>query len=143
MRHLGEVGAAVIAMNTTVAPVAVHLSGGYKAAVPFLIAMAEGLRALQPDVTALCLFEGQTVGGEVIDPIPIPLRKLDQKALQAVATALPNATARCEQDPASSLSGYTHTLDTQEPELTWMLTPFGQGLVAMRLDSEKKKVIPR
>jgi hypothetical protein len=72
-------------------PVVLHLSGGFKAAIPYLLVMAEGIRTrLQPakpdlDVTAVCIHESSIQTGNPT-LVPLPVRYLSgsvRKALQA------------------------------------------------------------
>jgi hypothetical protein len=72
MRHLGLLGRRLHELHPT-AQFRFHLSGGYKAAMPFFMTIAEGMRTLRDDpgsVTACCLHE-QTTGDNKLVPVPL------------------------------------------------------------------------
>jgi hypothetical protein len=58
----------------------VHLSGGYKATLPYLLVMCEYLKALQPPVEAFCLHEGDPGSPVLPDLVEIFLRSVDLDA---------------------------------------------------------------
>ena len=62
----------------------VHLSGGYKATLPYLVVMCEYLKALQRPVQAFCLHEGDPGSAVLPDLVEIFLRSVDLDADLAV-----------------------------------------------------------
>jgi hypothetical protein len=58
----------------------VHLGGGYKATIPYLVALAEYVRAAWPPVWAWCLHEGDPDDNPAPEPVAISLRRVDLKA---------------------------------------------------------------
>lgn len=98
-----------------------HLSGGYKAAIPYLIGLAEGLRSLAGtgQVEAIVLHEDTDSG-----PIPLPLRWMSPKLVRNVLTEFDQNGIRTLEPESDFLEGYAY----EKHGSTWHLTPFGEGL---------------
>ena len=66
-----------------------HLAGGYKATLPYLVVLAEYVKAVQPPVRAYCLHEGDQPGSPTNHPVEVYLRRVDShrdhQALAVVA----------------------------------------------------------
>jgi hypothetical protein len=58
----------------------IHLSGGYKATIPYLVALAEYVGAAWPPVHAWCLHEGDAHDNPAPQPVAIGLRRVDLRA---------------------------------------------------------------
>lgn len=127
MEAIGLLGARVFNRNRNPRePIRVHISGGYKASVPFLITLAEGLRSAARDVQAVCVSDRHPPPGQLPACITIPLRELDYAELSKVVSAFTHSSTRVDCNPSGLLAGYTHVKD---PDGKWRLTPFGCGLV--------------
>lgn len=103
-----------------------HLSGGYKAAIPYLIGLAEGIRSLprQGAVQAFMLHRDTT--GEAIR---LPLRRMQLKMLREDLQPF-RGTARKRTAPFNkALEGYAW--DIAADGTHYELTPFGVGLLAL------------
>ncbi|WP_239405801.1 hypothetical protein [Frankia sp. Cj3] len=106
------------------AELALHLSGGYKATLPYLVAFAEYLNGERPPVRAFCLHEG---GAENPDPdlVEIYLRAIRTKTDMA---ELAVAETGCLPTDTEQLLGFAYRNVHARAELT----PLGWGLAAMR-----------
>ncbi|MGH3119532.1 MAG: hypothetical protein ACRDND_00675 [Streptosporangiaceae bacterium] len=105
-------------------PFRFYLSGGFKAAIPYLIGLAEGLASLPEagPVEAYVLHDS----GREYPPISLPLRRIAPERVQTELSGLsekPSPTA----PPSDYLDGYAY-LNTPDG---WVLTPFGAGLKAL------------
>ncbi len=103
---------------------ALHLSGGYKATLPYLVSFAEYVKGERPPLRAFCLHEGNA---ENPDPgqVEIYLRatriKDDMNELAVAETGrLPTNVDRLRDFAYKSVHGRAE------------LTPLGRGLAAMR-----------
>ncbi|GAA3820739.1 hypothetical protein [Streptomyces chiangmaiensis] len=103
-----------------------HLSGGYKAAIPYLIGLAEGLRSLDRKGTVEAFVLHKDSGGK---PIKLPLRRMVLSGLQHLLASF-NANGERNRRPqgADSLEGYA--FERREPS-GYRLTAFGAGLRAL------------
>jgi hypothetical protein len=105
-------------------PFRFYLSGGFKAAIPYLIGLAEGLRSVDPgrDVSAWVLHDTTRSAA-----IRLPLRRFItgtvQEQLQGFAT---DGTRPGKPGGPAVLEGYAYEQDPGGK--MWRLTPFGQGL---------------
>lgn len=134
MRNLGLLGHALV--DDIVGPgkdYVFHLSGGYKATIPYLIGLAEGMRGLKDkdkvaSVTAYVLHED-----DLSHLIPLPLRILPYEVLQDELESVdwddqpPHGLGRRLHQVSGHqlLDGYAYERRNKE----WRLTPFGEGLL--------------
>lgn len=100
-----------------------HLSGGFKAAVPYLIGLAEGLKSLGAVQVRAQVLHEFTEGA----PIRIPLRSLAPALVRSELAVFGDG----EHSPhppegAQPLRGYAYEEDS--PTGGYRLTPFGAGL---------------
>jgi hypothetical protein len=109
-----------------------YLSGGFKAAIPYLIGLAEGVRSAGGDreVNAYVLHEtGRS------DAIRLPLRRMTR---ESVASELDHFDEDTGTSPpfrgARLLYGYAYEDDGEG----YKLTPFGEGLRALFPDAYEK-----
>jgi hypothetical protein len=105
-------------------PITVHLSGGFKAAIPYLLALAEGLRSHRTahPVEAVVLHE-RTEG----DPIRLPLRRMSPELL-ANELAVFDAAGYSRRTPTTrQFEGWAYEREAGG----WLLTPFGVGMRAL------------
>ena len=126
MRGLGVFGRGLLDSGqlTDEEPFRFYLSGGFKAAIPYLIGLAEGLESLPEagPVDAYVLHDS----GRKYPPIPLPLRRIAPERVQSELKNLseqPSGTV----PPSKYLDGYAY-LSTPDG---WVLTPFGTGLKAL------------
>ncbi|MGH3942471.1 MAG: hypothetical protein ACRDTG_28380 [Pseudonocardiaceae bacterium] len=101
-----------------------YLSGGFKAAIPYLIGLAEGLRSL-PDtgsVEAIVLHENTERA-----PIRLPLRRIPYELMADELSGFGVDGVRRYEPQFSVLEGYAY----EKRDATWRLTPFGEGLRAL------------
>ncbi|MGH3797664.1 MAG: hypothetical protein ACRDSP_22570 [Pseudonocardiaceae bacterium] len=101
-----------------------YLSGGFKAAIPYLIGLAEGLRSL-PDtgpVDAVVLHELTE-----FDPIRLPLRRMAPEMVAEELRGFDGDGVRRHDSGPGFLDGYAY----EKHGSTWQLTPFGEGLRAL------------
>ncbi|MFW6638516.1 hypothetical protein ACOALZ_00580 [Nocardiopsis algeriensis] len=99
-------------------PVLFHLSGGYRATVPYLIAAAEWLRSLECRVQAHVLPKGAE------NTLSIPLRRLDPEAVRRELHAF---GSRSETSPAPEV-GYLEGYAYESQGRGARLTEFGHGM---------------
>ncbi|MFE3495626.1 hypothetical protein ACFXOS_21565 [Streptomyces sp. NPDC059175] len=131
MRGLGVLGRT---LATRIAsprdePCRFHLSGGYKATVPYLIGLAEGMRSLPGagPVEAHVLHES-TQG----DTIRVPLRRIHPSIVDQLIKSFNGRSLYTGRLGSDELEGYAY--DTREHRgstTEWRLTPFGEGLFAL------------
>ncbi|MGW0084531.1 hypothetical protein [Streptomyces sp. NPDC003393] len=111
-----------------------HLSGGYKAAIPYLIGLAEGIRSLPRGRNAVVqafMLHRDTQG----EAIRLPLRRMNLKMLRATLEPF-RATGRKRTAPDDeALDGYAYDLAADGTQ--YELTPFGAGLLALIGHSEE------
>jgi hypothetical protein len=102
-------------------PFRFYLSGGFKAAIPYLIGLAEGLRSLEDagEVDAFVLHELTESG-----PIRLPLRRIATKLVKDELDGFDASGIRTQALEKSFLEGYAYEKDGSK----WRLTPFGEGL---------------
>jgi hypothetical protein len=105
-------------------PFRFYLSGGFKAAIPYLIGLAEGLASI-PDagtVEACVLHET----AKEPSTIRLPLRRIAPERVWRELSGLSETPVRTE--PVSDyLDGYAY----EETDGNWQLTAFGVGLKAL------------
>jgi hypothetical protein len=107
-------------------PFRFYLSGGFKAAIPYLIGLAEGLRSLDPerDVAAYVLHEATKSAA-----IRLPLRWLMADWVREELGGFGDDDGMSRVKPADPLllDGYGYQRDGK----VWRLTAFGEGLRAL------------
>ncbi|MGH3329580.1 MAG: hypothetical protein ACRDPT_17610 [Streptomycetales bacterium] len=106
-------------------PFRCYLSGGFKAAIPCLISLAEGLRSLpgKRPVDAYVLHE-LTEG----PAIKVPLRFLPPEVVREELTRFSDGSSR-HPPKDRRLEGYAY--EEHKAECCWRLTPHGEGLLAL------------
>lgn len=133
MRGLGHLGRAALNASeqrtsggdTEPGPFLFHLSGGFKAAIPYLIGLAEGIRGFSSgQVQAQVLHENTRDR-----PIRLPLRCLSRGLVSSVlARADEKGILKFSSTDMHPLRGYCYELN---PEKEYQLTAFGEGLRAL------------
>lgn len=124
MRAVGHLGRLLIGHDGQAAligakePVWFHLSGGYRATVPYLIASAEWLRSLGHDAQAHVLPE------KAIRTVPIPLRRLRPDWVHSELTGFDDRGWSRTRPEDGLLEGYAYELRSDGAELT----AFGTGM---------------
>ncbi len=134
MGGLGVLGRGLLRTVTRRAePFRFYLSGGFKAAIPYLIGLAEGLRSLPPDtaqlrppgtVEAFVLHESADAKE---DPIRLPLRRMPPDLVQSALDGF-DARGRRTTPPHDVFDGYLYE---QVGRREWALTAFGEGIQAL------------
>jgi len=126
MRGLGLLGRHLIHRGETREGEAVrcYLSGGFKAAIPYLIGLAEGLRSLPETgpVAAYVLHESTASA-----PILLPLRRIAPERVRKELSSLRWDAPTATEPPSDFLDGYAYE---KTPD-GWRLTAFGAGLQAL------------
>jgi hypothetical protein len=124
MESLGVLGRQLLAEARDTEPFEFYLSGGFKAAIPYLIGLAEGLRSIRDNidrVTASVLHE--ETDGRVI---ALPLRRLPIESVQEELKGFDAAGVHPRRPATSFLEGYAY--DRADNNSPWKLTAFGRGL---------------
>lgn len=104
-------------------PLVIHLTGGYKATLPYLVTLAEFVRAAWPPVEAWCLHEGDEDDHRPPGPVRIWLRRVDLDAdLEILARA---ESGKLPTDSRLLDFAYANVNGVVE------LTPLGEGLSAI------------
>jgi hypothetical protein len=132
MRHLAQFARAALVERGAGENVVVHLSGGYKATIPFLIGIAEGMRSVQiperspvANVRAVVVHEDSFADGRP-EGVPIPLRTLVEDDLRTELAPFHEGRARISTlEGSTSLLGYAYV---EEASGWYKLTEFGHGL---------------
>ncbi len=103
-----------------------YLSGGYKAAIPYLIGLAEGVRSLNPErpVSAFVLHESAT---EKTGLIQLPLRYLPAERVRYELSKFDENGKGTEVPEEGVLEGYAYELEGRK----YRLNAFGAGLVTL------------
>lgn len=125
MTGLGSLAAGLHRRAGSAEPLTFHLSGGYKAAIPYLIGMAEWLRSADGDrqVTARVLHDTAPVGAPAV---LLPLRSLPLDVARCELGGF-GAGSTVDTEPRGGLlRGYAYEPDGS----SYRLTPFGEGLRA-------------
>lgn len=125
MRGLGTLGHSLrygVALKRE--PFRCYLSGGFKAAIPYLIGLAEGLRSLpgSGQVDAIVLHEITER-----DPIQLPLRRMAPGMVREELSGF-GADGLGYGEPEGFLEGYAYERFGSH---CWQLTAFGEGLRAL------------
>lgn len=124
MSSLGELGRALLpAANEPSKSFQFHLSGGFKAAIPYLIGLAEGLRSFPSQAARV---EAYVLHDTSKRAIPLPLRRLNPDAVRSELAGFAPDGSRSGLPPTRSMDGYAYTVDPDRRRA--QLTPFGAGL---------------
>lgn len=127
MGQLGALGRDLLRPGVAGAgePFRFYLSGGYKAAIPYLIGLAEGIRSLDPDrpVRAFVLHERAADEAPLIE---LPLRYLIADEVERELSRFVDGVRKSVPLP-STLHGYAYDIVGKECRLT----AFGVGLRAL------------
>lgn len=107
-------------------PFRFYLSGGFKAAIPYLIGIAEGLRSLDPErpVQAYVLHESAPAEAPLVG---LPLRYLTAERVIHELSGFGDDGVRPEPPKLSLLNGYAYEIRRGKCHLT----AFGAGLRAL------------
>jgi len=107
-------------------PILFCLTGGYKATMPYLIGLAEGLRSLDAGhpVDAFVMHE---TAGQQAPPIRLPLRRLVASQVEQELSGFDASGERAAVPRPALLNGYAY--DVADGRCT--LTAFGEGLRAL------------
>ena len=133
MRHLGVLGRRVLEGLADGEGVQVHLSGGYKATIPFMIGIAEGLRSVRvagrnpSAVRAFVVHQDSFMPDPAGEPqlIELPLRFLNSGVLDDELDRI-SGTAQPGED-LGALEGYAYLRVADRFERT----AFGEGLIEL------------
>lgn len=109
-------------------PFRFYLSGGYKAAIPYLIGLAEGMRSLAPEREVAACVLHEDAKSKVIG---LPLRWLMDSWVRDELTGFSDLDGKHRNKPAEPqlLNGYAYHYDGGAK--CWKLTAFGDGLRAL------------
>jgi hypothetical protein len=107
-------------------PLACQLSGGYKAAIPYLIGLAEWIRSAGWDGEVEAFVQHETTTGP---PIRLPLRQIPAETVRLELGQGWDQHDRRTGRPPGLLAGYAYAYN--EGRRAWELTPFGVGLRAV------------
>jgi len=125
MGGLGELGRLLRDATPRDEPYALHLSGGFKAAIPYLVGLAEAFRSVDPgrDVRAYVLHD---TAAPSAPPIPLPLRRLHAETVRAELIPLAASGRYDMRTPPGGgvLDGYAYEWDGAG----YRRTAFGEGL---------------
>ncbi|MBE1533955.1 hypothetical protein [Actinomadura algeriensis] len=101
-----------------------YLSGGFKATIPYLIGLAEGMRSLTKAAVSACvLFEATS------RTIDLPLRRLPHGVVLKELERFSAGNVTDRQPYSDVLEGYAY--ERADDGTGWELTPFGAGLQAL------------
>lgn len=134
MEGLGQLGRNLLDAHEIKAeePFRFYLSGGFKAAIPYLIGLAEGLRSVDPrrDVSAWVLHDTTRSPA-----IRLPLRRFIAGTVREQLRGFTDGTRSDKPGGPPVLEGYAY--DQDPGGKICRLTPFGNGLRSLfGLDSE-------
>jgi hypothetical protein len=127
MRALGLAGRLACVSLAPEEGLVVHLSGGFKATLPFLLGTAEGLHSMlsgdDPDrVRAVIVHEDAPR-----QAVRVPLRRLNLAHVKEELGSF-DAGYSSTEPPHRALAGYAYDAGRKEGVRRWFLTPYGQGL---------------
>lgn len=129
MRVLGDVARQVLACLDDGERVDLHLSGGYKATMLYLVGIAEAMRSVKLPTGRFAEISAFVVHEDSIDKpgdtnrlIELPLRRIDPASLRDELAA----AAAGRQPAGNQLEGYAYNVHST-PAGTVELTPFGEG----------------
>ncbi|WP_431887563.1 hypothetical protein [Nocardiopsis alba] len=131
MRDLGRIGRGVDRLLEPENDVArFHLSGGFKAAMPFLLGLGEALRGLRGPVKVRAFALHELAPG--LRSIELPLRSLPPKPVNDQLKPFEGSGIVGEPPQGAPLRGFAY--DRVENGRTWRLTPFGEALRELHRD---------
>lgn len=131
MRDLGRIGRGVDRLLEPENDVArFHLSGGFKAAMPFLLGLGEALRGLRGPVKVRAFALHELAPG--LRSIELPLRSLPPKSVNDQLKPFEGSGIVGEPPQGAPLRGFAY--DRVENGRTWRLTPFGEALRELHRD---------
>jgi hypothetical protein len=107
-------------------PLECHLSGGYKAAIPYLIGLVEWIRSAGQGGTVEAFVRHEETTGR---PIRLPLRRIPREIVQDELGQGWDQDGSRDGRPPGLLDGYAYHYD--ETLKKWKLTPYGVGLRAV------------
>lgn len=107
-------------------PLACHLSGGYKATIPYLIGLAEWLRSAGWNGTVDALVHHEATAGP---PVRLPLRQIPAETVRDELGQGWDDHGQRRTRPPGLLAGYAYDYDPDRD--VWALTPYGVGLRAV------------
>jgi hypothetical protein len=107
-------------------PILFCLTGGYKATMPYLIGLAEGLRSLDAGHPVDAFVTHETAGQQAL-PIRLPLRRLVASQVEQELSGFDASGERAAVPRPALLNGYAY--DLADGRCT--LTAFGEGLRAL------------
>lgn len=107
-------------------PLECHLSGGYKAAIPYLIGLAEWIRSAGWDGAVEAFVRHEATTGR---PIRLPLRQIPAETVRHELGQGWDKDGCRDGRPPGLLAGYAY--DYNETLKKWELTPYGVGLLAV------------
>ena len=124
MGYLGELGYRLLdQVHRKSEKVRFYLSGGFKATIPYLIGLAEGMRSCdQVDVTACVLHEATEA------TIELPLRRLYRETVEDELEPFAFSDVSDIKPKIGVLEGYAYE---KTADGRWELTAFGAGLKAL------------
>ena len=105
-----------------------YLSGGFKAAIPYLIGLAEGLRSVDLSHPVDAFVQHETAGPGA-PPIRLPLRRLIAAQVEEELAGYDSSGVRKGVPGAALLTGYAYEVSGNGKKCT--LTAFGEGLRAL------------
>jgi hypothetical protein len=125
MGGLGVLGRLLREATPRDEPYALHLSGGFKAAVPYLVGLAEAFRSVDPgrNVKAYVLHDTAPLSAP---PISLPLRRLRADVVRAELIPFAASGRYDQKEPPGGgvLDGYAYERDAAG----YRRTAFGEGL---------------
>ncbi|MBN1173568.1 MAG: hypothetical protein JXA67_15465 [Micromonosporaceae bacterium] len=130
MRRLGHLGRLVLESTNADERIVVHPSGGYKATIPFIIGIAEGMRSVRvaqdgkpPQVEASVVHEDSKPPRK----IDMPLRRFKTASVTAELRVFGTSRRSTLKPSGDALEGYAYNREGNH----WTLTPFGEGFLAL------------
>jgi hypothetical protein len=136
MERLGDIGRQLVDAVDAVESdgdghdVVVHLSGGYKATVPYVLCLAEGLRSARLHGGGRLALEAWLTHEDFVGDdhapkkIPVPVRRMNWAIIQEDLRPFRDADSTTDDRRGKTLEG----LAFEESGGRWVLTPFGRGL---------------
>jgi len=128
MGYLGELGRKLLRdVHQECENIRFYLSGGFKATIPYLIGLAEGMRSCAPGEVTACVLHEATEA-----TIELPLRRLFPGTVREELKPF-RAGNVSNSEPGGLLEGYAYE---KTSDGRWELTAFGAGLRALYKGNE-------